>query len=587
MGYYENPPMVEADRSGLIIADSITRAAESVARGFMAAGERKREEEKERKQKIQKLQDRKNETDLLYNEKLSKWNQSQIGTNPEIQDKTRRIIQDKLTISSDSTIALLTETDTKKRQEYLNNISTTDQFLNNSSLFGKSIGGEALTWKQSASALKIGVPGGWAVNGTTDEEIEDNTAVLDISSGMTQAYSDVNVDVVPDEKGSGVVYRVSGKHKNGRAFDVSINSASYLAADAAGDGTLLLKVESLDDFKKDALTQIADKEGNIYKGYLNQTTETVDLLSSGSEQYQLVNGQRLQSDMIKSKINEKSEVRAAGILSSYKPASLRSLVDYTLGKGPGYYDENFKNITDPNVQKAELAKLITEDAFDGLTKSLDRTYDENGNPIFWNPSADKRIKPKPEKVRQEKEDKEDPYTYKEEYIDSIITGLDPATTSTDLNVAAYEERVNLVQNLNKMSGGAKFATRDELFNRWKKQAYKSGNYAPGTTIEEEYKSGSLKGKSIENAFANLYPHKNGYVYVEKGANTFVPIKGYDLTKARDRVKLALDYTAETGERKLLQKKLRDASLMDWMKANPKKADESQESYISRVKKAGF
>ena len=138
-----------------------------------------------------------------------------------------------------------------------------------------------------------------------------------------------------------------------------------------------------------------------------------------------------------------------------------------------------------------------------------------------------------------------------------------------------------------MSGGAKFATRDELFNRWKKQLYKSGNYAPGTTIEEEYKSGSLKGKSIENAFASLYPYENGYVYVEKGANTFVPVKGYDLTKARDRVKLALDYTAEAGERKLLQGKLRDASLMDWMKANPKKADESQESYISRVKKAGF
>lgn len=587
MGYYENPPMVESDRSGLIIADSITRAAESVAKGFMIAGERRREEEKERKQKIQKLQDRKNETDLLYNEKLSKWNESQVGTNPEIQDKTRRLIQDKLTISSDSTIALLTETDAKKRQEYLNNISTTDQFLNNSSLFGKSIGGEALTWKQSASALKIGVPGGWAVNGTTDEEIEDNTAVLDISSGMTQAYSDVNVDVVPDEKGSGVVYKVSGKHKNGRAFDVSINSASYLASDASGDGTLLLKVEALDDFKKDALTQIADKDGNIYNGYINQTTETVDLPSKGSETYQLVNGQRLQSDMIKSKINEKSEIRAAGILSSYKPASLRSLVDYTLGKGPGYYDEKFKNITDPNVQKAELAKLITEDAFDGLTKSLEKTYDSNGNPIYWNPSADKRIKPKPERVKEEKADKEEPYTYKEEYINSIITGLDPATTSTDSNIAAYEERVNLVENLNKMSGGAKFATRDELFNRWKKQPYKSKTYDPGTTIEEEYKSGSLKGKSIENAFANLYPHKNGYIYVEKGANTFVPVKGYNLSKARDRVKLALDYTAEAGERKLLQGKLRDASLMDWMKVNPRKANESQESYMSRVKKAGF
>jgi hypothetical protein len=588
MGYYENPPMVESDRSGLIIADSISRSAESIAKGLMLAGDRKRREEEERKQKIQRLQDKKNETDLFYNDKLSEWNKSQTGVNPEFQNKTRSLIQEKITLAADSRIALLSETDPKIRQELLTNISNADRFLDNSAMFGKSIAGESLTWKTSASALKVGVPGGWAVNGRTDEEIEDNTAVLDISSGMSQLYTDVNMDVSTDDKGS-ILYRISGKHKNGRAFDVSINSDSYLASDSSGDGSLLLKVETLDDFKKESLNQIADEKGNIYEGYLGKATETVDLPSKGAEKYQLVNAQRLQSDMIRSRINEKSEVRAGGILANYKPASLRSFIDYTLGKGPGYYDKNFKGIIDPNVQKAELAKMITEDSFNTLTSKLDRTYDNNGNVTYWSPSSEKRIKPDQRQTTttKPKEEKEQPWSYKQDYVNNLISGLDPSKKSKDPAKAAYEERVNIVENLNRMSGSSSFATRDELFNRWKKQPYKSGSYEPGTTIEEEYKTGKLKDKNIKDAFNNLYPYKNGYVYVEKSANMFVPVKGYNLNKAEDRVKLALDYTAEAGERKILQESLREARLKDWTSSHPRKSNETMEQYIARARKAGF
>ncbi len=69
MGYYENPPIIQPSRGSEIISASITNAASSIAQGIINAGERRRKEEKERKLTLQKLQDRKNETDLYYNEK--------------------------------------------------------------------------------------------------------------------------------------------------------------------------------------------------------------------------------------------------------------------------------------------------------------------------------------------------------------------------------------------------------------------------------------------------------------------------------------------------------------------------------------
>jgi len=587
MGYYENPPMVQSDRSGLIIADSIIKSSEAIAKGLMMRGERIREEEKERKLTIQKLQDQKNKVDLLYNEKISDWSKNQTGGNPELNKKVYGVINEKLKLAADSQIALLSETDQNKRQEYNANIRNADQFLNNSAEFGKSIAMDTATWRESAKALKVGVPNGYVINGETDEKILDNTAAIEILGGMDSMYENANIDVNPDEQGDGVMLTVSGKHKgDGREFKVVVNSKEYLAAQASGDGGLLLKVESLEDFNKDARKEITDEKGNIMSGYLSQTRETVDLPSKGGDIYQIRNGQKLQEAAIKSQINKKSEIRAEGVLATYKPAALRTLVDYTLGNGPGFYDKNFKNITDPAIQKQALSTMLTENTFKGMTKNLETTTDANGNKVYWNPTADIAIKPKESKTGSGSKsgDKEEPSTYKEEYYNNIILGVDPSTKDKDPAMAAYQDRVNLVENLNKLAGGNKFATRDELFNRWKKQEYKSGDYGTGRTIEEQYKK---EGKNITNAFAKLYPFQNGYVYVEKGANNFVPVKGYNINKATDRVKLALDQTSDAGERKILQKKLSDARLMDWMKTNPRKQNETTEQYAARARKAGF
>jgi hypothetical protein len=585
MGYYENPPIIQPDRSGLMIADSIIKSSESISKGIMMAGERKREEEKERKLTIQKLQDQKNKTDLLYNEKISDWSKTQSKGNPEVTKKVYALIDSKIKLAADSQIALLTETDTEKRNEYLKNIRTADSFLNNSAEFGKAVAMDTATWREAAKALKVGVSGGYVINGKSDKEILDNTAAIEVLGGMEQAYKDTSIDVMEDSQGDGVVMRVRGKREDGSSFDVIINSKDYLSSDTSGNGGLLLPVESLDDFYKEAKKDVVDDKGNIYTGYINEKRETVDLPSSGRDVYQLRNGQRLQDKAIKAKISEQSNIRAEGIIANYNPSNLRTLIDYTLGNQPGYYDKNFKALT-PAAQKEELSKMLTNKSFDGMTRSLEKTKDANGDTVYWNPSADISIKPKEGKGGSGSgtSDKEEPSTYKEEYYNSIITGLDPSKKDKDPAMAAYQERSSLVENLNKLSGSNKFATRDELFNRWKKQEYKSGDYATGKTMEEHYKE---EGKNITNAFAKLYPFQNGYVYVEKSANNFVPVKGYNINKATDRVKLALDQTSDAGERKILQKKLKDARLMDWMKINTRKSNETTEQYAARARKAGF
>lgn len=73
MGYYENPPIINSNRGSEMISSAIANAAGSLAQGLIDKGERRRQEEKERKLTIQKLQDRKNETDLFYNDKLTEW----------------------------------------------------------------------------------------------------------------------------------------------------------------------------------------------------------------------------------------------------------------------------------------------------------------------------------------------------------------------------------------------------------------------------------------------------------------------------------------------------------------------------------
>jgi hypothetical protein len=597
MGYYENPPIINPGRGSEMISAGIMNAANSIAEGLIKRGENKRQEEKERKLTIQKLQDRKNETDLLYNEKLSKWSVKQDKVKTDVDKKIYDITQQKITLAADSKILLLNETDKDKRQEYLSNITNADLFLETSSKFAKSAAGQVATWRLDTKAIKVGKPGGHVVNGSTDEEILDNTAAVEILGGMDSRYTNTNIDVAEDKDG-GLLLSISGKHDNGRDFKVEINSKSFDMSEEEGDGGLLIPVESLDTFYTKTKESVMNKKGEIFPGYLNPTMETYDLKSKGSsggigaDQYQRIESQRIEAGAIKAQIKKESDITATGVLSADSPTRLRALIDYTLEKGVGWYDENFKKINNVEDQKKMLSDLLTEKAFEGMTRDLEKTV-EGGVDVWWNPSDKVQIKDKVTAAELKKQnepdgakdpDKEPKTNYKTEYYDDIILGNNTYVKKEGESEGQvdYKNRQSLATNLNKLSGEVDgFITREDLFKLYADSPYVSGKFDTGLTMQEAFTKGKIK-ENLKTSFERDYG--SGKIYFKKGEGVYKPVTSYDLKTATGRVKLALDYTSNAGERTILQEKLKEAKLMDWVQKNPKNSNETQEQYAVRARK---
>jgi hypothetical protein len=235
----------------------------------------------------------------LYNEKLADWSKDQTHIDNVFDKKLYDLVQQKITLAADSKIALLNETNGDKRQEYLKNIRNAEGFINSTSAFAKNLGQQVATNRLNVKAVTLGEPGGFVVNGATDKEILDNTATLEVLGGMTSMYSDVNIVVEQDEIGDGAILKVSGKHKDGSDFNVSINSKAFERSDVDTDDGLLIPVESLDAFHTKVKEGIMDeKKGEVYNGYLLETHETYDLDSKGTsggigrDIYQIKNGRR-------------------------------------------------------------------------------------------------------------------------------------------------------------------------------------------------------------------------------------------------------------------------------------------------------
>lgn len=598
MGYYENPPMVNPSSGINAITAGIVSASESIAKGLMMRGQRIEETEKETRLTIKKLQDDKNKIDLLYNQKLSDWSKDHSKVGYGVDEQITSILTKKIRNAADAHIALTQETDPAKRSEYLKLIRDADGFMNNASVAGKAIAMDSATWRENASSISVGVPGGWAINGSPDQ-IKSRRAALEITGGLDGLYENTSMKVEEDSTGTGFNIVIGGRIKgDSKDFDpITINSSAYVKADAEGAGGFLSKVENLDEFNKTAQKNILDKEGNILPGYLSEKHETVDLPSSGTsggvgrDIWQIKDGQRVNVESLKKQINNTSEVKASAYLKADKEQSLRTLLDYTLQMQPGYYDEQFKTIGSPELQKAKLAELLTNSAFKTVSKNW-KTTTENGQTVYWEPNSKIALKDKPSaaSLRAANRDEGDGdgggktpgTTYKSEYYKNLIKGYKIPDNATTGQIETGEAKF-IAENLNKLSGAEnKYVSRYELYDRWKKQGYKSGDFETGNTIEQEYKDGEMKGKDIVKAFNQLYPPGN--LFVEKGTNNYVPVKKYNLKKAEDRIKLALDQTSEAGERKILQKSLLEARLKDWIEANPIKTNESQEQYAQRARR---
>jgi hypothetical protein len=407
---------------------------------------------------------------------------------------------------------------------------------------------------------------------------------------MDKDYTDTKIDVQRD--GDSIMLNVSGKRKDGTAFNMPINSKVFNTADQDANNGFLLSVESDDTFIKQAKEVVFDEKGkNIIPGLLSQTHYTFDLNSKGNSDakgsgdvYQIKDGRMLQEDAIKKEIKKKAEVTATGLISAAgsKPATLRTYINYTLKKGPEFYDKNFATIKDPTAQTEALTQMLTDHAWGKMTRELESST-VNGKQVYWAPDPNISIKGK-ESVSGGKSDKEEQEpTYLTEYYDNLINGYKPQPgEQVNGAKAAYRTRTGLVSTLNDLSGKVdRFITREDLEKQYGNAPYVVGNFDTKLTISEAIAKGKLKG-NVKDFVKKIYG--DSYIYSKEGEGSYKAVKNYNFNSATDRIKLALNYTANTGERKALQSKLKDARLADWFTNNPQKAGESEEAYINRARK---
>lgn len=599
MGYYDNPPIIDFSQ-GYDYSKGILEASNAFVQGMNARADRKRQEEQQQELTLRRLQERKYEVDLAYNDKLSDWSVKQKNTNSEVDNQVYGIVQEAITTAADNRIRLLNETNPAKRQEYLQSIRDADALMNNTGQFAKVLAGQVATWRLNTPAIKVGEVGGSVVNGKDATEILDNTAVLEVLGGMDKDYTDTKIEV--QRSGDSVILNVSGKRKKGGSgldandmvtFNKPINSKEFNTADEDANNGFLLPVESDDTFIKQAKETIFDEKGkDIIPGMLSETTYTHDLLSKGNSDakgkgdiYQIRNGKMLQEEAIKKEIQKKSEVTATGLISAAgsKPATLRTYINYTLKKGPEYYDKYFATITEPTKQKEELAKMLTDHAWGKITRELESS-NIGGKKVYWAPSANIGLKGKESAAGGGKQEEEQEIPYQTEYYDNLINGYTPKP-GEQVNGAkvAYRTRTGLVSTLNDLSGKTdRFITREDLEKQYGNSPYIVGNFDTKLTISEAIAKGKIKG-NVKDFVKKIYG--DSYIYAKEGEGTYKALKKYNIENATDRIRLALDYTANAGEKKQLQGKLKEAKLMDWVRKNPIKAGESQEAYAQRANKS--
>jgi hypothetical protein len=387
MGYYENPPIINLNRGAERIAAGAASAANSIAEALIKRGDRKREEEKEQKLTIKKLQEEKNKVDLYYNDYMSNFSKDQPAGNP-IAEQTKAMLQQKIQSAADARIALTMESDSNKRSQYLKVISDAESFMDIAGKFGKNAAGEVLTYKQTPG-IAMNTPGGWAVN-ADDKNLGKVTNTLNVLSGLTQEYESHNIELI--DKGGTFAVKVSGKKKNGESFENIINANDYLNSDGSGTGGFLQKVENVDEFRTQSKKNIVNEKGVILETFLGPKTETVKIESEG-ESYQIRGARRLNEERIRKEIKSQAEIKAAGYIRANDQASLRALINSTLGKGPSYYDNNFKGIIDPAEQTRQLSILLEENAFQSFVGNY-KTTKENGKTIYWGGEGEPMVIPK-------------------------------------------------------------------------------------------------------------------------------------------------------------------------------------------------
>jgi hypothetical protein len=399
MGYYESPPIIERAKSGELIAAGIERAAASIAGGIEAYAANVDKVKEARAKSLEKERTERNRIELLWNNKKDDWSEKKeklgITIDKEIFDVVGKRIKD----AADAEIALLSETSKPKRDELLATISLANKYIDNTTEAVKVLGGESVTYADGAGMYAQ--PGGYVINGTGDV-IEKKTATMNIMNGRTQEYDDSSYNAVDDGEGGFNITAKWKKKGEPNYNEYQFNSREYLVSDKVADNSFLIKVPDRNKNIEQSSLKIYDKKADrIMDAYLSPTIETIDLPSEG-KQMVLEGVRRLEMDLIKPAIDEESDIEATGWINGAKIPETRALVDVTLKKGRGYFDEEIAPLP-IDQQRVKLKELLTENTLEALTAKLQTTREKDTDgkevTVYWDSKGpDVRVKEKPKVI---------------------------------------------------------------------------------------------------------------------------------------------------------------------------------------------
>lgn len=380
MGYYENPPIIDQSEGYEQIAAGALDATKSISDALLARKNKEIKDDEKYALTIQKLQAEKTKTDLYYTKKMSDFSAVTDTEGNVPNKKIKSLLQTKIHAAADAQIALTMETDPAKRSEYLKMIGDADEFMTRAGKVIKNMAPETASWSQNAAPIAVGQPGGWAVNGKTSKEIKERTMFLEIMGGMGAAYEDdYTIDIV--DQGGSFALKARARRKGEKDFiECTVGAEQYLNSDEKGTGGLLMKVENVDEFYKTAGKKLTDEDGSLLPAYLDDTTESVRVKSEG-DQYVLHNAKRVNIANLKKAAEEEASIKASGYLRAGGEASLNSLINYSLQKGPTYYADNFEG-KDVEFQKTELTRILTDDLLKRSLRKLETTT-EDGETVYW------------------------------------------------------------------------------------------------------------------------------------------------------------------------------------------------------------
>jgi len=361
---YRSPEII-TDRSGEIISQGFASFGQSIAGGLEKYASNQERLRKERDAETARMQKMKTDLELESNSRAANFKANVPKTT--FNERLNPIIDERLKKAADAKIALYQESDPAVRAELLKTISDTDNFLLSTGEFLKQIQEEGSAF----SEMKVtDINTTFGINGSDDESIKNNQGLLGFISGQTNA----DYNLAYDPKTNSITLDASGKIGDNQWSVKGFNSIDYLGS----GGELLYPIPQIKEEIINSSTKlITDDKGKLLPGIAKDTEfkRISANIKDGTGKIigrKVVEGQieEINSDAINKLIDKEVKAGVAGFQTL--PALQQNAVfKNQLNGEQSNINEFIKTFPTAEAQNAELQRLFTQVAKDGINEQFD------------------------------------------------------------------------------------------------------------------------------------------------------------------------------------------------------------------------